>query len=168
MGADVRFVRAESVHAVELAGQMRFADAEECAALGFSGPLEALQRSLADSSLARTMIINGQVAAMFGVVPLESKTALGPPVKGVVWLLTGEAIDKHKKEFVRWSKAAVATLLEHCPVLCNIVDGRYTGALRWARWIGFTIGSPSVLEPSGVDFYPIVIRRPSSWAQLAS
>jgi hypothetical protein len=158
----VSLVEATPEHAEALAPQMRLEDEAEVVASGFADAREALLVSLAGSLAAYALLFDGEVAALFGVAPLD-ETLLGTSSSGVAWVLTGRAATRHRKAFVRWSRPALALLLRERHHLVNMVDARYAAALRWARWLGFRIGEPEPFGPHGHLFCPISIRR-SQWA----
>jgi hypothetical protein len=141
-------------HADELAPNLREGDMLEGKALGLE-PLTALRESLANSEVSWAFLLDGEVAALFGVLPVPHS-----PGCGWVWMLSGRACDKHKRAFLRAGREVVPALLEHYSILCNAIDARYTGALRWARWMGFTVRDAVPLGPHGLPFHPFMIRRP--------
>lgn len=144
--ADVHVLEATLAHAVELAPRLRAADAAEVRASGGYAPLEALEVALASSAVAGTLLIDGQVAAMFGACAVSGTRNLG-----VAWALTGQMVDRHRREFMRVSREQLHQLLRIWPFLVNRVDARYEPALRWARWLGASVGPP---VPFGVEKRP--------------
>jgi hypothetical protein len=144
-------------HAHALAATMRADDAAECAAFGLT-PLDALLESLRASEVAWTLLLDGEPAAMWGAEPLR-RTLLSEPGAASAWALTGTAVERHRKEFARVSRAGVAALLARYPVLFADVDARYARALRWVRWLGFTVLPAVPFGASGEPFHPIVLER---------
>src|SRR5690606_24772524 len=132
-----------------------------CLALG-STPLEALHESVRASDFAKTIFVDGEVLAIYGVVS-QGATLLTARDHACVWMLSGTAVEKHKKLFLRASRAVVQTLLRDYRSLSNVVDARYEKAIRWAKWLGFEVGDPTPLGPQGEMFRPIEIRS-STWA----
>lgn len=126
---------------------MRDEDVAECEALGLE-PLRALQDGLAGSVESVTAFFDGEVAAMAGY----SRT-------GGVWMLSGQACTRNPLLFLRMSRRVVDDFLSKQPVLFNGIDARYKGALRWARWLGFTVEAPQEVPPHGALFCPAWIRR---------
>lgn len=158
MAVDVTFAPATRAHAEALARTMCREDVEEVLAGGAPSALASLELSLAVSELAVTMLLDGQVAAMFGVQPLEGKTLLGELTRGIVWALTAEVTRRHPRAYMEHSKAVVKVLLDYCPDLRNLIDARHTRALRWARWMGFELGEPIPFGPQGLLFVPFRAR----------
>lgn len=158
MGPDVRMVQATLEHAVALAPSLREEDAAEILASSGHTPLEALTLSVQGSEEAYALLLDGEVAALWGVAALR-RSILGPPVAWSVWLLGGELLRRHRQTFVRLSREVVAVLRARYAVLFNFVDARYVGALRWAAWLGFEVGPPEAFGVAGLPFCLITLRR---------
>lgn len=149
MTREVVIVPAVYEHAFVLATTMRPEDVLECAACGMT-PLEGALRPLEASELAGAALLDDVLGAMFGVIPSE-------PGRGLLWFLTSHVFGENPKPFVRASKQMVGALLERYDELVNIIDGRYTGALRLAAMLGAEFGSP--VQVGGQAFVPFRIRR---------
>jgi hypothetical protein len=140
-----------------LAPLLREGDIAEGRALGLE-PKAALVDSFAQSEDCWATLFDGEVAAMCGVVP-HRQTALGDAGTGLVWMLSGRACNVHPKAFLRTSRAVVDVLLERYRLLSNVIDARYDGALRWARWLGCEVEAPRPFGPLGAPFCPFTLRR---------
>jgi hypothetical protein len=158
LAVEVTFARATRAHALELAANMRDEDVLEVLAGGAASPLAAIEDSLALSDLAFAMLFGGQVAALFGVQPLEVGTHLGPPTRGCVWVLTAQVTNKHPGAYLKHSRPVVAAMLDYCPDLSNFIDARHGPALRWAKWVGAELGEPVPFGPHGALFVPFRVR----------
>lgn len=147
--------RAEPGDVTQLKDKLRGHDAEEVIASGYESPEAALSASLARSTCAFAVELDGIPVALFGVVP---DTMLGH--SAVVWFLGSEAMARIKKSFVRKSRIAIREFLKLYPVLWNIVDARYSTAISWLESCGakFDRERP-VIGPSGHPFYKFVIRE---------
>ncbi len=156
--AKVQTVPACLEHAAALAPRLRAEDVAEVLASHGHGPLEALTAALAASELAGALLVDGEVAALYGVAPVR-ETILGPPVAGSIWLLGSDALGRHRREFLRRSRLVVAEALERYPLLFNFVDARYTAALRWAAWLGFEVLPAQPHGVAGLPFHRIVMRK---------
>lgn len=156
MGADVRLEPVTADHVEELAPKVRAADAAEVLASGGYSPREALEESVAASDHAFALVVAGEVLAIWGVVGWGHPGA--PPAGGIVWAITGAAVEQHRRIFWRQSRVAVSVLLRHYPMLFNYVDARYTAALRWVRRLGFEVQEARPFGVSGLPFHPIVLR----------
>lgn len=153
--AVIRRPRAGDVE--QLAALMRPADVAELLALGVS-PRQALRDSLAASTLAWAVELDGELAALGGVTEGERTSFLGPADFYVVWLLTGDAVNHHPGAFWRASRRVIRALLERFPVLGNMVDARYSAALRWAARLGAEVCPAVPWGASGLLFHPVVWR----------
>lgn len=153
MGADIHVQPATHSDAKALALLMRPDDVREVEANGM-GPLEAVLASLATSCAAYACHFDGEVAAVWGVCPIDSR-------EGLAWCLTGKVVARRKKDFLRVSKVAVAALAVERPILHALVDARYAAALRWVRWLGFEDMGARPFGPGGHLFHHV---RRQAWA----
>lgn len=128
---DVAIVPVEDWHVEHVATHMRDGDVAECMALGGLTPRQALDQSLASDGLRWTGLLDGEPAAIFGVVPV---TLMGG--SGVAWLLGTPLMLKHWRTFARQSKPLLRELLDHYDVLLNVVHVDNRVALRWLAWTG--------------------------------
>lgn len=154
-GHEIAILPATDRHAHALAPRMRAGDAAEVMASNGYTPIGACLAALGVSSYARTLLIDGEVAAMWGVAPANVLTGLGS-----AWLLTTDIIDRHRRLFVRLSRLEVKRLLQMYSTIFQFVDARYRAALRWAEAIGFTVGPPHPLRPGGPLFCLIAMEAP--------
>jgi hypothetical protein len=125
--------------------------AEVEASAGYT-PLEALTVSLDLSEIAFVLVLDGRVEAMWGVAMVEGH----PPQ---VWLLGSDALTSHPLTLCRLARVEIRRLLEQYGALGNYVDERYETALRWARYLGFTVDAPEPFGPDGLPFCRIEMRR---------
>lgn len=123
----------------ELAPMLRAEDRSEVMALGLD-PLDGLLQSLAGASEAWTWRDEGRIVCMAGVAPLSLIGRTGVP-----WLLGSALVAAHRRAFMVETRNTVARWLTMFDVLRNVVDARYSAAIRWLRWLGFTIGEPFAL-----------------------
>jgi stage V sporulation protein SpoVS len=120
----------------ELAPLLRAEDRAEVLALGVA-PVDGLLQSLAAAREAWTYRDDGRIICMAGVAPLSLIGSTGIP-----WLLGSPLVVAHRRAFMVETRRMVARWLDWFPVLRNVVDARYQAAIRWLRWLGFTIGEP--------------------------
>jgi hypothetical protein len=130
---------------------MRAADAAELEAIG-QAPEEGVLHCLDTSEFSISVFFDGEIAAMAGVIPIGDGN-------GVVWTLSGNAVDKHRKAFLKTSLAVLDFFLSNYGCLYNAIDARYTGALRWARWLGCVLEDPRPIGVHGELFVPFSVRR---------
>lgn len=141
---------ASDEHVDLVAPRMRSADCLEVLASGGFTPADAIRASLAISSFARTAFIDGEAAAIFGVVERDDGRA-------IPWLLTTTTVDRFPLTFLKASKVVIRALLEAWPEMLQAVDVRYAGALSWAKRLGFTVSEPRSFGFEGREFCPISI-----------
>lgn len=152
MARDVQFLPATLEHARVMAPLLRKADVEELHAIGFEDALFALEEGLRVSVLAFTILVDGEPAAMFGLQPLKPPlTALGPYEEACCWFLTARGIERRPRVLLQFGRVAVEAMAGLTHRMGNWIDTRYTGAVRFAQWVGFVLGPPVVM-PSGVPF----------------
>jgi hypothetical protein len=136
---------------------MRPAEVLEIRASGNHTPLGALLTGLKTSSIARTALYEGEVACMWGVVPLRTSLLVGRI--GAAWLLTSDLVERHPKAFWRGCRAELARLFEAYDMLVNAIDARHCVALRWARRLGFRLEEPSAFGGEGLAFHQFRVRQ---------
>lgn len=120
----------------ELAPLLRAEDRAEVLALGLE-PVDGLLQSVAAACEAWTWRDDGRIICMAGVAPLSLIGSTGIP-----WLLGSPLVAAHRRTFMVETSRRVAHWLTLFPVLRNVVDARYEAAIRWLRWLGFTVGEP--------------------------
>ena len=148
--SEAHVVPATLAHADALS--LRPGDAREIEAFGLT-PREALARSLARSIWADAYLVDGEVAALMG---MTLSTLLG----GVAmpWLLTGHAVDRHRKAFLRLTRARIGQMLAEHGTLVAEVHAEYREALRWLAWLGFELGPGRPLGRCGAPFHQAILR----------
>lgn len=94
---------------------------------------EALQIGFDCSDECWTIIVTdtNEIAGMYGLCELDEMVA-------EPWLLTSPAIRKVWLPFLRQSREWVIEWNKRYPVLTNACDERYTVALKWLQFVGFT------------------------------
>ena len=144
---DVTIVPGRLEHCFVLAQNMRPEDARELEACGQT-PLEGVLHAFS-KSIPAAALYDDVLGAMFGVVEVGDSAAL--------WSLTTPLFEEKRFSFVRAAKKVVGDLLKHYSRVGNLVDGRYTGALRLVEALGAEFGSPRLV--GGVPFLPFTFRR---------
>lgn len=145
---EIRAIEADEAEALAaaLAARLRPGDLAECQATGLS-PEEVILRSVRGSFCAW--------AAWDGDRPLAAWGAQAPMLFGGVaypWLLTGPEVVNHKRLFLRLNRSFVVRLTQTHPRLEVFVLASYDTAVRWLRWLGFSIGETIPIGPDGTLF----------------
>ena len=138
-------VPAKFHHIPDLVGALRFDDWDEITCFGVR-PFVAVRQSFKSSHVRRTVLVEGEVAAMWGLAGVMLGT-------GYPWLLTGKAIERIPVSFVREARAEVREMLEHCNRLEGVVIDRYSRAKRFLTVLGFTLGEPFSMKDNLVRHY---------------
>lgn len=146
MSPVIKIVDTTPAHVRTLAQTLRPQDRHEIEVYGFPTN-KALWRSFKGSILRRTALIDGEVAAIWGVggVPLSNE--------GQPFLMTSDAVDRISPlRFVRIYQNEVLKMLQLFPRLVNYVDAAYDKAVRLLDIVGFRIGDPEPIGPNGALF----------------
>lgn len=138
-------VRAEAIDCGEMAAKMRDGDRRECLAAGMS-PKRAVWRSYRSSLLTFSALVDGELAAIFGMGG-DMVTDVGEP-----WLFTTPLVEVSPKWFVRHARALVARMLESKPKLEGYVFADYRQACGLLERIGFTLDPPIPYGRNGTPF----------------
>lgn len=149
-GDPLRIVPATLAHVDALA--VRPADAAEIRALGFT-VREGLRLSLERAIRADAYVIGDEVAAIggIGLPSMLGRTA-------TPWLVTGRPVDRHRRTFLRQTRARVALMRREWDLLVNHVHADYAQAIRWLAWLGFEIEPARPFGPLGAPFHRAVLR----------
>lgn len=130
----------------ELGKTMREADQDEIKAAGYI-PHRILWQSYRLSVYTRTALVDGVVAAIWGVCGNIFERV------GTPWLLTAPACELVSPlVFARIYKGEAEQMLEIFPHLVNIVDARYTRAIRLLKMTGFHLDDPQPYGKEGALF----------------
>jgi hypothetical protein len=124
----------------------------EVLASGYRSIQDGLWNSWRHSACAKTVELDGEVIAMFGIVPA---TLLGYAANA--WFLGSPDLRKIKKSFVVLSRKWIAHFLLDYPMLWNVVDARYRESLTWLESCGAVLHKP--VDINGNQFIPFTITR---------
>lgn len=157
MAANIRMTLATLGEAWTLARRVRAVEVDELRAATGQTVLEVLVEAIGKSDEAWALYIDNELAGMWGVVPAESDILTGRC--GSAWLLTTDAIDRHKLSFWRLCRAYVPLLLLRWNLLYNFIDARHVRAIRWAERLGFRLEEPRPYGVAGLPFRPFTATR---------
>lgn len=146
-GARVR--QSVPADAEAIVASLRPADAAELWASNRTTGAECMAFGMryGDQSWAGT--VDGEPVCMFGVVPASLLGRVGVP-----WMVGTTAMDRLRvqKALLHESRPALQAMFSRYDVLANVVDARNAAAIRWLRWLGFTVSDEAV--PYGPDRQP--------------
>lgn len=139
-------------HVAALGVNLRAGDLSEVQAAGMTGQ-RALFRSWRQAYYSATALVDGEVAAIWGVG--------GSPMGriGRPWLLTSPAVEKARFAILRVGRGEVGKMLGIYPEMRGFVDSRYEGALGLLRLLGFDLSDPMPFGPNQAPFCQYSIRR---------
>lgn len=156
MAVNVTLEKATMAHAAELAAVMRAADVLELTATGDT-PMSALERGVGASEICCAIRFDGEIGVVFGLVRTNQDNALAYRPDNV-WFLTGDAVNRHPRAFLRTMKSLMQQLLSISPALYNWVDERYVGAVWLLRQLGVELSEPVAFGING-ELFRLGIRR---------
>ena len=138
-------VDSTAAHARELSKSLREKDKLEAFRIGLD-PNKAVFQAYKRAVYRKTALVDGKVAAMWGVVG----TLLS--MQGMPYFLTGTEADKVSPiQFTRLYIKESKEMNKLFPILQNLVDASYTGAVRLLEIAGFKLEGPITLNDS--EFY---------------
>lgn len=158
---EVRYEKATLEHAAALAAVMRPADVAEVLAATGETPLQVLERGVRTSQIAITVLFDNEPAVMVGLgaeEPAIVVPALEPRYR-CLWFLTGEAVNRTPRLFVRIVKKLAQEFLDVHPRVFNWVDDRYDGAKWLLRHVGVQLSEPVAHGVNGELFRLGTFRR---------
>lgn len=112
------------------------------------GAEETLETLLTRSTVRHIGMVDGEVAAMWGLVPQSILSN-----QAYLWLLTTDLAEQHKFLLVRYSQLFVKQALKHYEKIVGHCRAGDFAAKRWVRWLGgeFKVGDGKKV--------PFVIKR---------
>lgn len=137
-----------------IAPLLRDEDAREVMRLGCGPASGCIRRAIAGSRMAGVFYRDEAPLCVFGVADasvVDQKT-------GIPWLIGTHALSRSPRPFLRETRQWVSAWMEHYSALTNYVDADYEKAIRWLRWLGFTIGDPEPYGAPGAMFCRIEMR----------
>jgi hypothetical protein len=145
-GVGVYLIRdAEIADVYALARNLRDGDRLEVASLGFT-PIQGLRRTFYSALYRRTALIDGEIAAMWGL----SGTAFGHT--GHPWLMTAPLIERLPVSFLREARREIGRMARTHRCLEGWVAAQYTMACRFLEALGFTLGAVEEIGPRKAKF----------------
>lgn len=138
--ARVRIEKATAADAEAMAGMLNPFQAKLIIALGDKTVQECVARSFGGSTAAWSGTVSGELVAMWGVYPLEGGC-------GYPWLYATPSIKNHPRAALVVAHYAIREMLALYPRLYGVVDSRFEESVRFARHLGFAVGTYPVDAP---------------------
>lgn len=135
-----------------LADRLRPEDEAEITGLGLS-PRAALRASYRHAILRKTALVDGEIAAMWGLGGVMLSDA------GTPWLMTTILVERVPITFLKVGKAELAQMFEHRRFLSNYVLASYKRACRFLEVLGFVLDPPIPLGPRSLPFRRFWLER---------
>lgn len=151
--ADVLIRPTEPGDAAQLIANLRPADLAECQAYGRPDISAGIESSVRRSALCWTGLIDGELAAILGVAPLNMLTGMGSP-----WMLGTPVLDRHQRVLIKQTPEYIARMLKAFPHLVNFVHAKNATSVRWLRRLGFTLHAAQPFGPMGEPFHLFEMR----------
>ena len=151
--AEVLIRPTEPGDAAELIAHLRASDLAECLAYGRDDVAAGIEASVRRSVLCWTGLVDGELAAIIGVAPVNMLTGMGSP-----WMLGTPVLDRHHRILVRKTPEYISRMLKAFPHLVNFVHAKNTTSVRWLRRLGFTLHAAQPFGPLGEPFHPFEMR----------
>src|SRR5689334_9960766 len=99
------------------------------------GAGETLDTLLIRSTVRHIGLVNGEVAAVWGLIPQSLLSN-----QAYLWLLTTDLAEAHKFLMVRYSQMFVEQALRHYEKIVGHCEAGNFGAKRWVKWLGGEFG----------------------------
>jgi hypothetical protein len=151
--AEVLIRPTEPGDAARLFSNLRPSDLTECQAYGQPDIAAGIEASVRRSVLCWTGLVDGELAAILGVAPVNLLTGMGSP-----WMLGTPLLDQHSRVLVRSTPEYIGRMLKAFPHLVNFVHAHNTTSVRWLRRLGFTLHEAVPYGPLGEPFHPFEMR----------
>lgn len=114
-----------------------------------------VERAFTMAAEAYVFIVNGDVVCAVGV---NSPNVLSDT--GLPWLIPHyKNVTKYKYQFLGGGKRWISYLSSKYAVLTNTVLSTNKRALKWLKWLGFSVGPIIVID--GIKFHPYMLERKS-------
>lgn len=151
--AEVLIRPTEPGDAAHLFANLRASDLTECLAYGRDDVAAGIEASVRRSLLCWTGLVDGELAAIIGVAPVNLLNGMGSP-----WMLGTPVLDAHSRVLVRRTPEYISRMLKAFPHLVNFVHAKNTTSVRWLRRLGFTLHAAQPFGPLGEPFHPFEMR----------
>ena len=136
-----------------LIANLRPSDLAECQAYGRPDIAAGIASSVNRSVLCWSGFVDGELAAILGVAPINMLTGIGSP-----WMLGTPVLDRHQRVLVRSTPEYIGRMLKAFPHLVNFVHAQNTTSVRWLRRLGFSLDEAAPFGALGEPFHRFEMR----------
>ena len=138
---------------IDLTANLRKADRLEVETItGTTSIYNKLKDSILKSSFAKSFLVDGKVAGVYGVSQSPHNNHIGYP-----YLLCTNELYKIKKTFIKNCIDRVGEMQSKFPVLFNYIDSRNILHINWIKYCGFKIINDKYFN--NVKFYGFMKKR---------
>ena len=141
----VELVPSLPIHLGRIAANMRQIDRRECQAMGHE-PKQALRLARRRALWSLTALVDGQPAALFGLVVANMVEGVGIP-----FFLGTDAVYKQARSLLVRGPSVIALMRQTTPTLINLVSAENDNAIRLLKRWGFQVDAVPETH-GGVDF----------------
>jgi hypothetical protein len=153
VAADVLIRPTEPEDVATLVANLRPSDLAECEAYGHGDVATGIESSVRRSMLCWSGLINGELAAIMGVTPINMLGGIGSP-----WMLGTPVLDRHSRVLVHRTPEYICRMLTAFPHLVNFVHAKNATSVRWLRRLGFTLHAAVPYGALGEPFHPFEMK----------
>lgn len=146
--AEKRIVTSEADMVAHVAANLRQADIEEAWAFYGRCPKALVLESFEKSHMSWTGLLDGEPVITFGCMTEDRLETTGAP-----WLVGTTKLEQVPFTFARMSRPFLHLMKDRHIRLTNHVDVRNALAIRWLRWLGFTLDPAAPAGPFGLMFH---------------
>lgn len=136
-----------------LIANLRDSDRAECLAYGGADIAVGIASSVNRSLLCWSGFIDGELAAILGVAPIDTLGGVGSP-----WMLGTPVLDQHSRVLVQTVPVYIGRMLKAFPHLVNFVHTENVTSVRWLRRLGFTVHAAQPFGALGAPFHKFEMR----------
>ena len=137
---------------VDLALTLRDIDVKELKALGNASAYTALQYSVRNSSGECFLCFDsGKPLCAYGIT--DSIGEYGR----MIWFLSSDAIDLHKREFMQGSRKVLEDWQAQYGALFNLVMEENNKSIRWLKWLGARFYEPKPIGMNGENYMLFIL-----------
>lgn len=151
MEHEFRVVMANHELLAEISANARKEDIDELWASNMITPNTALSFGYRTSTTFVLMAGDTPLCA-FGITPYSALGSFGAP-----WMIGTNDLERHAVPFIRKCRRDLKGYFAEWNRLFNFVDARNTKAIRWLKWLGFTILPVESHGPFKMPFHPFIM-----------
>lgn len=143
----VAIVEYQPWHGDEIAARMRDIDRKEIYYTALLSPAAAVAFTTSISVGKWTGMVDGEVAAIFGVARRSAVSSVGVP-----WLLSTDLVESVPVTVARQSRVYFDRIARAFPIMENYVLAENVHAVGWLNWLGFDMQEPKPYGAFGASF----------------